>query len=424
MFHDYRVLFLFLIPVILNVVFLLRAKQNFSWRDEGESRDFNWWEASISLLLFVLVVSVFWRWGRDRRINNFNEQIGGYVTAMHAQDGSHEEPYDCNCTTDKDGNRQCSTCYETVYHREFFVDNDTGDWWKGNHWYDRVDKPCSTCEPYHIPQYYLNAYIGKPLSLDHSYSNYIAAINDDLYRNTYNGLADGVPDICPETSDIRTSDTDVIKAIPLGFDKTSALRAAVYGWNFAPHAGDATYMPAQDYATIPLYMDTQFGWLGKNVQADTHVYVVNSANITYADLCLAKWKGGAKNSIYVFIFGTPNDDQSDFRPSDVYVGVGVDGAKQNTGLKNQNQNANNYHMKFDIRNQLLDYFQAGGTLDRESVLGIIFTNVKDEFVRQEMAGFKALKEQVQPTNGWIFGMAIVLLILDTIQHFLWANNDM
>lgn len=408
MFTDYRILFLMLIPLILTVASLIYFR-----------RDFNWVEAILSLTIFVGVTAVMWYWGRDMRINNFNEQIGGFVTEHYTQDGSHKESYECNCSTDSDGDRHCSTCWRTVYHRDFVVNNSTGDWWDGWHWSDQVDKPSEFSEPYYIPQYYLETYVGKPVSLDHPYPNYIAAINESVYRNTYNGLAQRLTDICPDTPDIRINSTSVYRIIPVGFSQDSPLRTEIYGWNFADMPVNISSLNPQ---TVPLYGDSIFGYLGSEVQADVHLYVFNSPNMNYAQMCLAKWKNAAKNSINIFIFG--NSDGVTYSATDVFVGLGVDGAKKNSELQFINENErSNYYMKFDLRNQLLDHFKNGGTLNREQVLRIIVDNVYQKFMRQEMSEFKALKDYVYPTSGFMFFMVIVLTIADLCLHWIFISNE-
>lgn len=422
-FSDYRVLLLFIIPVALNIVFLLRrSEQSRQWRSEGESLDFHPVEAFVSLFIYGALTLGMWHWGVSQRINHFDEQIGGYVTAVWSEDGSHTETYDCNCSTDADGNRSCNTCSRTIEHRDFHVTYDIGDWYNGSNWYERVNKPCGTCEPYSIPQRYLDSYVGKPVSLPNSYPNYIAAMNDNVYLRTYEGLATVLPDICPEAPDIRSNEHSVYKAFPVGFDKVAPLRAQVYDWNFYP-GRDAPYMTSRTFENVPLYMDTMFGFLGKEVQADVHLYVFNSTNAEYAQMCLAKWKNGAKNSVYVFLFGS--SDGTYYQASDVYVGVAVDGTSKNSELAFTNDaERSNYYMKYDMRNELLTYFQSGGTLDRHNVLSIVFRNVYQKFVRQEMAEFKDLRNHILPANGWFIVMAIVLLVVDVVAHFLFANNDL
>lgn len=408
MFTDYRILFLMLVPISLTVAFLFHFR-----------REFHWIEGILSLVIFVAVTAGMWHWGRDMRINDFHEQIGGFVTEHYTQDGDHEESYQCNCRTDSEGDTSCDTCWRTVYHRDFTVNNSTGTWWDGWHWGERVDKPCENCEPYRVPQYYLETYVGKPVSLDHSYPNYIGAMNESVYRNTYNGLAQSLPDICPDTPDIRVNSTSVYRIIPVGFPPDSHLRGQIYGWNFS---GTPVDLGNLNLKSIPMYGDAVFGYLGSEVQADIHLYVFNSTNMNYAQMCLAKWKNAAKNSINVFIFG--NSDGVLYSATDVFVGLGVDGTKKNSELQFTNESErSNYYMKFDIRKQLLDYFQNGGTLDREQVLRIIVDNVYNKFVRQEMAEFKALKDHVHPTSGFIIFMAIVLTIADAVLHLYFIQND-
>lgn len=408
MFTDYRILFLMLVPIVLTVASLIYFR-----------REFNWIEAILSLIIFVGVTGLMWHWGRDMRINDFKEQIGGFVNEHYAQDGDHEESYDCMCTTDSDGNQHCSICYRIVYHRDFTVNNTTGTWWDGWHWSKRVDKPGKNSEPYSIPQYYLETYVGKPVSLDHSYPNYIGAMNESIYRNTYNGLAQSLPDICPATPDIRASETSVYRIIPVGFAADSPLRSDIYGWNFSTTPVDFSNLTPQ---AVPLYGDSIFGYLGSEVQADIHLYIFNSPNMNYAQMCLAKWKNAAKNSINVFIFGT--SDGITYSATDVFVGLGVDGTKKNSELEFANGNErSNYYMKFDIRNQLLDHFKNGGTLNRDQVLRIVFDNVYQKFVRQEMSEFKSLKNYVHPTSGFMFFMAIVLILADMGLHWYFISNE-
>lgn len=428
MMTDYRVLFLFAIPIVLNAVFIIRRyyetprrRSRYSYEyDSGASRDFQWWEAVISLGIFFIVLLSLWSWGVDNRISNYQEQIGGYVTAHYAKDGSHEESHQTCSGSGKD--ETCTTWYETVYDRTFFVDNNIGEWTPLSHWHQTVDKPNRNSEPYFIPLFYQETFIGKPVSFDNSYVNYIAAANEDYFKNTYQALAESFPDICPETPDIRFNDISVIKVIPVGFASDAPIRHDVYAWNF--YSGDGSwYTPNVQLSSVPLYADTLFGYLGAKVQGDIHVYIFNSQNRLYADMCMAKWKNGAKNSIYVFIFGESNG--TEYHATDVVSLVAVDGMKKNTGLAlDDNTSRSNYYMKEDIRNQLLGYFSSGGTLDRENVLKIISSNVDKTFVRQEMANFKKLKDYIVPTNGWIIGMFFIMTIVDTVVHLYFANNEM
>lgn len=408
MLNDYRILLLLLIPIISTVLSLYYFR-----------REFNLLEGIASLILFTVLLIPMWYWGRDTRINAFNEQIGGFVNSHYTEDGDHEESYRCNCRTDSDGNTSCDTCWRTVYHRDFIVTNTTGDWWEGSRWSDRVDKPCRDCEPYHIPEYFLETYIGKPVSLDHGYPNYIGAMNESLYRNTYQGVASFLPDICPESPDIRVSNTSVYRIIPVGFPPESPLRSVIYSWNFV---GTPVDLNTLNESSVPLYGDSMFGFLGSEVQGDIHLYIFNSPSMNYAEMCLAKWKNGAKNSINVFIFG--DSDGVGYSVRDVYVGLGVDGARKNSELQFTNDSErSNYYMKFDIRNQLLDYFQNGGTLDREKVLRIIFDNVYQKFVRQEMSEFQSLKNYVYPTSGFMIFIAVVMIILEVGMKFYFISNE-
>lgn len=419
-FTDWRIILLFIITMATNAYFLYRSHKHTGRWTYHDSTNFNWMEAIFSFVLFSIVTTGLWYWGRNIRVTSYIEQIGGFITAHYAVDGEHSEE---RCS----GSGEDEVCWNvTVYHREFIVETNIGQWFDGWRWSEIVDKSSEDGEPYRIPDFYLNTFVGKPVSFDNSYPNYIAAMNHSIYRNTYNGYSAIMPDICPPTPDIRRDQSSVYRILPLGFAETSPVRADVYSWNF--YTGDASWFPQntdislQPLSIVPVYGDTLFGYLGGKVQADTHIYVINSANTGYSDMCLAKWKNGAKNSVYVFIFGTENNGV--YQPTDVRVNVAVDGTNKNSELEFANDaERSNYYMKLDIRNQLLTYFENGGILDRNNVLTIISTNVDNTFVRQEMATFKGLIRYVFPTTGWIIFMAVILIVADVILHLNLANND-
>lgn len=422
MFSDYRVLFLLFIPIVLNVVFIFMRRNDREkyYYNNSDFSDFNLVEALLSFAIFFTVTTGMWYLGRDLRIQNFTEQIGGFITAVYSEDGDHQESYSCNCTTDSEGNSKCDTCYRTVYHRDFYVETNIGDWFSGSKWHDRVDKPTQNSEPYLIPSYYSQSFVGKAVSLDNHYPNYIAAMNENEYKNTYKALSGGLKDVCPESSDKRITEQSVQKIFTLGFDELSPIRQNVNSWNFANAPADLSNL---SFENIPMYADTQFGYLGGAVQADTHIYVVNSTEALYANMCMAKWKNGAKNSIYVFIFG--QSDGIQYKATDVYVGLGVDGVNENTGIELENESSrSNEYMKFDIRNQLMTYFNNGGQLEREKVLSIVFSNVNKNFVRQEMAQFKEMIHRVYPTSGFMTLTFVLLLVLDVVVHLYFSNNNL
>lgn len=432
MFADYRFLFLFTIPIVANIISLYRnymSKEN--WKRNRRYgygdvwMDFNYGEAIGTFVVVLLFSMILYSTGVNVRIKDYTEEIGGYITEKYSVDGDHQESEEeCSGTGD---DRKCTTRYYTVYHTDYILKNSTGDWWgRGEGWSQRVDKSSmNTPVPeYRIPEYWKNSYVGKPISWSNKYANYISAINDDKYKMMYKTYSEYLPDICNEEYRWRYNDDSVYKAIPLGFSGNSSVFDNVVSWNFAPVdlMKSVNYSNAQSYKDVPLYMDSVFGVLGGKVQGDTYIYVVNSPNLEYADFCMAKWRGASKNGIFVFIFGVSNG--LEYKPIDVVVKLGVDGNDENTGIEIDNKESrSNEAMKYDIRNGLLNYFDGGGSLDKTSILTIVFENVETKFERQEMANFKNLKEQVEPTDGWMWMMYIVVIIVVLVAHYFLSNND-
>lgn len=421
-FLDWRFTLFVLLPLFVFAILLIRNYTvKHHWRSVFD--DLNGTEATIIYAVFFILSLFMWTFGRDLRINNFSEQIGGFVTNIYAVDGQHEESEEV-CSGSGD-DRHCTTHYYTVYHRDYFVENNTGDWWSGSKWSQRVDKSCEACDvpAWQIPAYYQTAYIGKPVSLDHQYPNYIAARYEDNFKAQYNEYASYLTDICPAYNYIKVDSDKTIKAFALGFDADNPINQEVYNWNFAPIQDASQYPNATSSNQLPLYMDTQFGYIGKNVQADTYIYVLNSTDTQYGNMCMAKWRNGSKNGVYVFIYGSY--DGSQYKVFDVSVHLAVDGTKKNTGLvKADDAERNNYKLKQDIRNEILDYVDSGNaTLSKDVILGIVFDKVEHEFVRQEMATYKNEKEYVIPTNGYMVFLYIFGYIVLGFALFVASNND-
>lgn len=431
MFTDWRFLFLLGIAIAGNFFFWYRGyvlpkSKRWWYSNSNESKDFSFVEGTVTFILFTILCALVWNWGVNNRISNYHEEIGGYITGKWYVDGEHQDSEE-TCTGSGE-DRSCTTRYWTVYHTDFLLSNSTGDWWgRGGNWVQRIDKQeilgqIIPVPEDRIPGYWKNSYVGKPISWENSYPNYIAAINEEKYKLLYESYSSVMVDICG-TQSIRADEDMVYKAIPLGFQAGDLIYKNVMSWNFSPVELN-TYDVAniESIFDIPMYMDTEFGYLGGKVQGDTYIYVVNSNNLQYADMCISKWRGGSKNGIFVFIFG--NSNGTDYNVFDVVIKLGVDGNDENTGIELDNKETrSNEGMKYDIRNELLDYFENNGKLEREYVLPIVLHNVETQFERQEMSNFKKLKEQIVPTNGWMTGMFIVTLLVYFFSSFYLSNNE-
>lgn len=406
MLSDIRFWLVILIPVTIGVILWLFSENK--WRGQ---KYFNGTELVISSLVAIAIVSTGWYIAKNMAFYK-NEQIGGFIDRKWTEDGDHQES-DTDCTgTGED--RTCTTTYYTVYHRDFYLSNTTGDWWDGWIWSERVDKSCQVCEPYRIPSYWQNAYIGKPVSLDHQYKDYIGANLRKRYQNEFEAI--NIPDICPDYPYRKIDYDRTDKVLTLDFQSPE-----LEGWNFAPRNEMSVYDFVQVKAgefNLPVYLDTMFGYSGANYQADLMLIFANSTNIQYADKCLAKWERGPKNAIYVFFFG----DLSNGQVSNVIVDFGVEGDHQNKDYSNEGKS--NFRLKVKLESELREYFRNGGALDRETILLMIGKNIKENFNREEMSNYAELARTVKPSNSAMWFIAILVIVIDIFLKTYFYHNDL
>ena len=419
-FNDWRFIIVAAVPLVFIFIFLVRGfnhRGNFG----DVFADFNVVEAFIQVVVSTLVLMLVWNMSVNARIGSYPEQIGGFITAKWSEDGSHEES-ETNCTGSGD-NEVCITTYYTVYDTTWYLSNNTGKWWsKGKDWSRRTDRSGEDKHDARVPTEWANAYVGMPVSWSHDYKNYVAPLMSEENELTYKSFSEVLPDICP-TYQRRIDDNTVQKIYASGFPEGSLVAQDIKSWNIYPGQFNVADPDSLTLEQVPLYGNTLFGFLGTNVQGDMYVYVMNSTATAYADMCMSKWQNGAKNAINVFIFGQENGGV--YSPVDVVVKVGVDGTRKNSELDFENESERgNYYLKIDIRNQLLDHFNHGGGLNRESVLGIVSRNINSTFVRQEMEYYNGLKKFIKPTDGGIILLAFLSIIGNLIASTSLSNNDL
>jgi hypothetical protein len=153
-------------------------------------------------VLVTLLYSILHKEIVEHNMTSDTEWWGNYAVSVHYYDDWDEEvhcrhSYDCNCSTDKDGHKHCSTCYrhayDVDYHPEYWtIKYDNGDeetiskskyeqWCKlwGNNRYKRElnrdyhsnDGDDMACNWNSLPQ------TSETIITEHSYENRIIASN-------------------------------------------------------------------------------------------------------------------------------------------------------------------------------------------------------------------------------------------------------
>lgn len=340
------------------------------------------------------------------------EQIGGVVTEKINYRDSRQESYSCKpCTKNKDGSESCSTCWRTIYFQHYELRNNSGDWWPGYiHFVENVDEPSRR-----VPEQWQNAYVGMSVSLPHSYTNYYAQAMLAQFEAQQQIYA-RYKDVCGSAPYEQVSADQSKHLRTLGFDHPE-----LDSWNFAPRESmsmeswNALYdgwkkdetAPTSDF---PLYMDTMFGASGKKIQADIMLEFTNGQPDEIVDACSAFWQRGPKNSIQVFFLGY-TDANGEYKVDHTTVRLGLD--------PKDGEGDSNYLMAERLASDLNNYFAEGGTLDREKVLKIVWSNVtrtKQDggFDRTQMAKYKGLLMGIHPPVWAYWVSAILILLLDIL----------
>lgn len=384
-FSDDRTLVLFIIVGLFTIICTLASL--FDTSTYKKTFNLGFWEAAFTFFLLTVSTLIFYQVGIEtRKVSKTSEQIGGFISNKWYEDGDHQESYSCNC--DDDG---CDTCYKTVNHRDFFLTNTTGDWWDGWKWSERKDSPCYGCAPYFTSSTWENAYVGMPVSLDHSYTDYVTAVTEEKNVAIYQSFI--LDDICPDKPYNKLNWYQADRVL-VSKNFPDSLSQQFKSWNINPGKEDYTQFTSQN---LPLYMDTLFGFSGSNYQNDTVFILMNSLETEYSQMCMAKWYRGTKNAMYIFIFGQVSEDS--FVPSKSKAEIAVEGEDKNSDFTGNTAKSN-----VVAKNQIeieLDKSFSSGKLDRETTLGILIKNLDLYWNRQEMSAFKKYESMIVPSDGFM-----------------------
>lgn len=127
-----------------------------------------------------LVVWGTWTLGKVGKTLDI-EIWNGQVTGKERVHDHYERSYDCNCTTDEDGYETCMTCYEdrfTVTWRGYTT--------VGNFTFQHLDRGSRLVYQSPDPYLYVECKPGDPASIEHTYTNYIQAVEHTLYYRDKN----------------------------------------------------------------------------------------------------------------------------------------------------------------------------------------------------------------------------------------------
>lgn len=327
-----------LVPVILTGAAFLILKATITWK-----------EFLLSLMVGVITAAVGWqvaKWGALQS----NEHLNGRVTGK--EDGTQ---HCCHChdvctSHNKDGS--CASSHEECDHtRDYY--------WKLNTTVGDIGiEDCSSSDD--PPSVWVNAVVGEPATVNHSYTNYLLADPDSLWvHGEMERFASSIPEYPQVANHYQLNHTVGLSAPP---SLVTAMRE----------------MNAD---------------LGASNQVDITLVLTAEPDPSFAQALEAKWLYGPKNSLSI-VMGLQGDT--------------IRWVRVVTFSKVEK-------LKMRLRDKL-----QGLSLADAQVPSVIRSEVQNGFKRTKMADFEYLASTASP-EGWILALLFVFEVLVSIGLTYWMH---
>ena len=341
---------LFAIPVLLGAVGFIFSKA-ITWKE------FLIQVAAQAVVASISVGVVYWDNTDDTEILN------GTVTSKEQESVRCSHSYDCNCRnvprycTDKKGHRsrcgtrrKCDTCYEHTNDWNWDVNSSVGSFT-----ISRIDRRGSS-----EPPRWSAVRIGDPVSVTHSYTNYIKASPGSVFRHS--GIAEKYTKFIPEYP----------KAI---HDYYRLNRVVLVNGAQVPDSG------AWNTSLSELN-----GKLGAARQVNMVVVIAKNLPDEFYYALEESWIGGKKNDA-VLVIGVG----SDLRPQWATVMAW----------------SVNKLFEVKLRDDIMDL----PTLTKDGVINALDRNVSGYYKRKPMADFEYLAAAITPsTTQWVVTLILGLMV--------------
>lgn len=314
----------------------------------------------------MLIVSLVISWDNTSDTEVWN----GRIVKKAREEVSCEHSYECNCynscSSDSKGNQSCTricqTCYEHSYDVDWAVYTSIPDRFTIN----RVSRQGLT-----EPTRWDAIQVGEPYSETRSYTNYVKAAPDTLFR--HQGLTEKFKTALPGYPQSIYDYYHIDRLVSVGVSLPDAAQ-----WN-----KDLMELNAD---------------LGAKKQVNALVVVVKNQPDDYFFALEQEWIGGKKN--------------------DVVLVLSVDDTNK---ILWANTLAWTDNKIFQVA--LRDSVMATSVLNRDAIMTSLRSNISANFVRKPMKDFEYLSRTIKPTKGqWIFAMIFGLLLSVGMSIYLEMND--
>jgi hypothetical protein len=277
----------------------------------------------------------------------------GVVTGKDRVHDRYTHTYSCNCTTDAKGNSSCQTCSEEHYTVKWFCRSSVGQFT-----IDEKDSTRTSVYDSPNPARYTSIVIGEPAARTNTYTNYIQAVPDTLFKPVDTNLKAKFKGLIPKYPDQIYDVYRIDRFVTVGFNFTDAAL-----WNQG--------------------ISNMLRTLGPSKQANIIVVVAKTADPMYMYALRDAWEGANKNDV-VLILGSED-------------GQKIEWADVISWTKNE-------LFKVELRDAAL----ALGVIQREQVLSLLQMQISKNFERRHMSEFEYLSNEITPPDWFIIMLLVVL----------------
>lgn len=338
------------------VVFMLRSQL---------AQSFGKWQSLVAFpvlaLAGVVIVGLVFLASYGSAVHD-TEIWNGQVTGKQRVHGHYLRSYSCNCRQVCSGsgqNRSCSTQCDTCYEDRYTVD------WScnttiGKFTIEHLDKSSRSVYMSPDPQRYVVTQVGDPVAKTSSYTNYIQAVPETLFK--------------PASKDLKQKFAQLIPAYPDKiYDIYKINRFVTPGFYFA------------DTQLWNDHISEVLKTRGPTKQVNLIVVIAKTEDRNFVYALQDAWEGANKNDVVLVIGSTDGKTIS-------WVDV-ISWTKREL-----------------FKVQLRDEVFALKTIQREAVMDIVTKQIDTNFERRRMREFTYLKNDIDPPM-WLLTSTFVLLLI-------------
>lgn len=298
----------------------------------------------------------------------------GKITSKDRIHGDYVSTYYCNCVQSCSGsgnNRTCTTTCQTCYENHYTVNWQCGST-AGAYTIESADWTNRGVYGLPNPRRWVDIGIGDPVSRAHSYTNYVQAVPESLFRPSGETLKKQFAGLIPEYPSSIYDFYRINRFLTPGYSTPDA--------------------PAWNAGISELLKDR-----GPKKQVNAVIVVAKTGDANYAYALRDAWLSAKKNDV-VLVIGSSAWPKIDF--------VDVISWTKNELFKVQ------------LRDDVL----ALGTIQRQPILDILGKQIDTNFERRHMAEFKYLESEIDPPT-WLLVALGAFIIAGGILAIWIANGQ-